>query len=43
MIVAAELYDWLVLVHIVAAMVWVGGGAMPSACGEAAFVVMASV
>ena len=28
MIVAAELYDWLVLVHIVAAMVWVGGGTM---------------
>ena len=28
MIVAAELYDWLVLLHIVAAMVWVGGGAM---------------
>jgi uncharacterized membrane protein len=28
MIVAAELYDWLVLLHILAAMVWVGGGVM---------------
>ena len=28
MILAAELYDWLVLLHIVAAMVWVGGGVM---------------
>jgi uncharacterized membrane protein len=26
--IAAALYDWLVLLHIVAAMVWVGGGVM---------------